>query len=209
MTARIVLGFAGALALIVTAATAQAQNVRVRGTVEQVDGDVLTVKSREGDILKVKMADDATVVAIVKASLADIKPGSFVGSTAMPEDNGRWKAVEVHIFPEALRGSGEGDRPFDYKPTSTMTNGTVNTVEKTSVGGPVEKAEGMMLTLKYKDGEKQVEITPETAIVTYAPGSRDELKPGAKIYISAANKQADGTLMTNRVNIGRGIAPPM
>jgi len=155
------------------------------------------------------MTDDARVVALVKASLADIKPNSFVGSAAMPEENGRWRAVEVHIFPEDMRGTGEGDRAYDYKPKSTMTNGTVNAVGKANLGGAVEKAEGTTLTLKYKEGEKQIDVTPETVIVTYQAGSKDELKPGAKIYISGATRQADGTLTTNRVNVGRGVTPPM
>lgn len=209
MILRIVLGIACAAALAVTSATAQQKNVRVRGTIEQVDGPVLTIKSRDGDTLKVKMADDAKVVALVKATLADIKPGSFVGSTAMPEEDGRWKAVEVHIFPEAMRGTGEGDRPYDYKPKSTMTNGTVSALAKSTVNGTVEKTEGATLTLNYKEGEKKIDVTPDTVIVIYAPGSKDELKSGAKIYIPAATQQADGTLMTARVNVGRGVTPPM
>ena len=209
MIVRIVLGIACAAALAVTSASAQQKNVRVRGTIEQVDGPVLTIKSRDGDTLKVRMADDAKVVALVKATLADIKPGSFVGSTAMPQEDGRWKAVEVHIFPEAMRGTGEGDRPYDYKPKSTMTNGTVSALAKSTVNGAVEKAEGTTLTLNYKEGEKKIDVTPETVVVIYAPGSMDELKSGAKIYIPAATQQADGTLMTARVNVGRGVTPPM
>jgi ABC-type enterochelin transport system substrate-binding protein len=209
MIVRIVLGIACAAALAVTSASAQQKNVRVRGTIEQVDGPLLTIKSRDGDTLKVKMADDAKVVALVKATLADIKPGSFVGSTAMPQEDGRWKAVEVHIFPEAMRGTGEGDRPYDYKPKSTMTNGTVSALAKSTVNGAVEKAEGTTLTLNYKEGEKKIDVTPETVVVIYAPGSMDELKSGAKIYIPAATQQADGTLITARVNVGRGVTPPM
>jgi hypothetical protein len=209
MILRIVLGIACAAALAVTSATAQQKNVRVRGTIEQVDGSVLTIKSRDGETLKVKMADDAKVVGLVKATLADIKPGSFVGSTAMPEEDGRWKAVEVHIFPEAMRGTGVGDRPYDYKPKSTMTNGTVSALTKSTVNGAVEKTEGATLTLSYKEGEKKIDVTPDTVIVIYAPGSKDELKPGAKIYIPAATRQADGTLMTARVNVGRDVTPPM
>jgi hypothetical protein len=209
MILRIVLSIACAAALAVASASAQQKNIRVRGTIEQVDGPVLTIKSRDGDTLKVKMAYDAKVVALVKASLADIKPGSFVGSTAMPEEDGRWKAVEVHIFPEEMRGTGEGDRPYDYKPKSTMTNGTVNALAKRKVNGAVETAEGATLTLNYKDGEKQIDVTPATVIVIYAPGSKDELKSGAKIYIPAAIRQEDGTLVTARVNVGRGVTPPM
>ena len=132
--------FVAILCLAAVPASAQQQSVRVRGTIEQVDGPVLTVKSRDGETLKVKMADDVKVVAMVKASLADIKPGSFVGSTALPEASGRWKAVEVHIFPEAMRGVGEGDRPIDYRPKSTMTNGTVGNVAGGSGGATVAKA---------------------------------------------------------------------
>jgi hypothetical protein len=190
-------------------ASAQDKPLRIRGTIDQVDGGMMIVKSREGDTLKVNLADEGKVVALVKASLADIKPNSFVGSTAMPEPDGSWKAVEVHIFPEEMRGTGEGDRPYDYKPQSTMTNGTVNSVDKSTMTGTVASEEGTTLTLNYKDGTKKIDVTPETVIVTYLPGSRDELKAGARIYIPAATRQADGSLMTARVNVGRGVAPPM
>jgi hypothetical protein len=193
----------GIVSAAAAAAAAQAQDkpVRVRGTVEAVDGQMLSVKARDGADLKIRMADNINVVALVKASLADIKPGSFIGSTAMPEQDGSWKAVEVHIFPEAMRGTGEGDRPYDYKPKSTMTNGTVD--------ASVDNVSGSTVTLKYKEGEKKIDVTAETAIVTYVPGSKDELKPGAKIYIPAATKQEDGSLMAARINVGRGITPPM
>ncbi len=125
MFARPIFGIALAAAVLSAAASAQTSTVRVRGTIEQVDGPVLTVKARDGATLKVKLTGDVKVVAMVKAQLPDIKPGSFVGSTAMPQADGHWQAVEVHIFPEAMRGTGEGDRPFDYRPKSTMTNGTV------------------------------------------------------------------------------------
>ena len=198
-----------AVLLASTAAFAQDKPIRVRGTVEQIDGTVMTVKSREGDTLKIKLADEGKVVALVKASLADIKPNSFVGSTAMPQPDGSWKAVEVHIFPEEMRGTGEGDRPYDYKPQSTMTNGTVNSLGKSTTTGTVANEEGTTLTLNYKDGSKKIEVTPQTVIVSYMPGTREELKPGASIYVPAATRQADGTLLTARVNVGRGVAPPM
>ena len=209
MPPRFALGVMCALTLAMVSASAQQKPVRVRGTIEQVDGPVLTIKSREGETVKVKMADDVKVLAMVKASLADIKPGSFVGSTAMPEADGHWQAVEVHIFPEAMRGTGEGDRPFDYRPKSTMTNGTVGAVDNGATEATVAKAEGATLTLKYKTGEKKIEVVPGTVIYTYAPGSKDELKFGAKIFITAATRRADGTLMTARVNVGRGVTPPM
>jgi hypothetical protein len=200
---RIVFGAVFCFAVAFAASsTAQAQNVRVRGTVAQLDGAMLTVKSRDGELVKLKLADDIRIVAMVPASLTDIKPNSFVGATAMPDANGHWQAVEVHIFPEAQRGTGEGDRAFDYRPKSTMTNGTVGAV---AVGKP----NGATLTLNYKEGEKQVEVTPQTVIYTYAPGTVSELKPGAIVFVSAAIRQTDGTLMTGRVNVGRGVAPPI
>lgn len=202
----------GLLLMSASSFAQQPQTVRVRGTIEKIDGAVLTVKSRAGETLTIKMADNVNVVAVVKASLADIKPGSFVGSTAMPEADGSFKAVEVHIFPEAMRGTGEGDRPYDYKPKSTMTNGTVAVSSNATgtVGSDVAKAGGgMTLSIKYKEGEKKIDVSPDTPVVTYAPGSKDELKPGAAIYITAATKEADGTLSTGRINVGRGIVPPM
>lgn len=201
MTLRIFTAAACVAALAVASASAQDKPVRVRGTVEQMDGQMMTIKARDGEVLKVKLADDGKVVALVKASMADIKPGSFVGSTAMPEQDGSWKAVEVHIFPEAMRGTGEGDRAYDYKPKSTMTNGMVD--------ASVATVNGSTMTLKYKEGEKKIDVVPETVIVMYVPSSKDELKPGAKIYIPGAEKQADGTLMTGRINVGRDVAPPM
>lgn len=203
-----------ATALLTTVAFAQDNKqdnkpVRVRGTVEQMSGAMMTVKSRGGETLQVKLADDAKVVALVKASLADITPGSFVGSTAMPDENGHWRAVEVHIFPEAMRGTGEGDRPYDYKPKSTMTNGTVGNAAGGTVGAATPQSGGMAMTLIFKDGTKTIDVVPDTVIVRFEPGDKAELKPGAMVYIPAATKQADGTRMTGRVNVGRGIAPPM
>jgi hypothetical protein len=208
----LILGAAGLVLSSAASVAQQPQTMRVRGTVEKVEGAVLTVKSRGGETLTIKMADNVNVVAVVKASLADIKPGSFVGSAAMPEADGSFKAVEVHIFPESMRGTGEGDRPYDYKPKSTMTNGTVTTGANATgtVGSDVAKAGGgVTLSIKYKEGEKKIDVTPDTPIVTYAPGTKDELKPGAAIYITAVTKEADGTLSAGRINVGRGIVPPM
>ena len=209
MKALTIIGATCAVLLAPVTAFAQDKPLRVLGTIEQIDGAMMSVKSREGDTLKIKLADEGKVVALVKASLADIKPNSFVGSTAMPQPDGTWKAVEVHIFPEEMRGTGEGDRPYDYKPQSTMTNGTVNSMGKSTTTGTVMSEEGTTLTLNYKEGSKKIDVTPQTVIVSYMPGNREELKPGASIYIPAATRQADGTLMTARVNVGRGVAPPM
>src|SRR5215510_8725737 len=182
-------------------ATAQEPPVRVRGTIERVDGDVYVVKSRSGAELKVKLADNATIVALIKASLADIKQGAYVGVSGMPQADGSQRALEVHIFPESMRGVGDGHRGWDLQPSSTMTNGNV---EQTAAS-----SDGQVLTLKYKDGEKKIVVPADIPIVVYTPGDKAELKPGAAIFISAAAKQADGTLQAPRVNVGRGVAPPM
>jgi len=197
-----VLGTIGLLlALAAPPANAQEAPVRVRGTIDRVEGDVYVVKARGGGELKVKLADKATVVALTKASLADIKQGSYVGVAGMPQADGSQKALEVHIFPEAMRGTGDGHRGWDLQPSSTMTNGSV---EQTAAS-----SDGQVLTLKYKDGEKKIVVPPDAPIVVYVPGERSELKPGASIFIAAAVKQPDGTLQAPRVNVGRGVAPPM
>ena len=178
----------------------QPPTVRVRGTIEAVDGQTLTIKTREGTDVKAKLDDKAMVVAVVKASYADIKEGAFIGVTGMPQADGSQKCMEIHIFPEAMRGTGEGHRPWDLQPNSTMTNATVEQV--TAVGDH-------QITLKYKEGEKKIVVGPECPIVTYAPGKLDDLKPGAKVFIGAATKEADGTLSAPRISVGRDAAPPM
>jgi hypothetical protein len=181
---------------------AQQQTVRVRGEIEKVDGSVLTVKSRDGSSLTVKLADNARIAGIVKASLQDVKQGSYVGVSAMPQPDGSQRAIHVHIFPEPMRGTAEGFMPWDNRPGSTMTNATVDT---TASG-----VDGQVLTVKYKDGEKKVIVPADAPIVTYVPGSKEDLKPGAKIFIIRANKQPDGTLEAPGVNVGKdGLTPPM
>jgi hypothetical protein len=188
---------------LVLAASAWAQGtVRVRGTIDRVDGNALFVKSRDGAELKVALAPNALVVAIVKASLADVKQGSFVGVTGMPQADGSQRAIEVHIFPEAMRGTGEGHYAWDLRPGSTMTNANV---EQTVSG-----VDGQTLSVKYKDGEKKLIVPPDATIVTYVTGDKSELKPGTKIFVAAAKKLPDGTLEAPRVNYGRdGLTPPM
>ena len=194
-----------ALGLMLAASTSfaqQPQTVRVRGTVEAADGPMITVKSRDGQSYKIKLTDNAVVRGIVKAPLSDIKANSFIGVTGMPQADGSQKAMEIHIFPEAMRGTGEGHRPWDLVPSSTMTNATVAQM--------VKGVSGDEITLKYKDGEKKIHVAPDTVIVPYVPGDRSELKPGAKIFIAAANKKDDGTLEASAVSVGRdGVAPPM
>jgi hypothetical protein len=174
---------------------------RVRGTVEGVDGDMLAVKSRAGEDFRLRMTADIRVVGIAKISLSDIKVGSFIGTTTVPGPDGAQNAVEVHVFPEDMRGTGEGSRPFDLRPNSTMTNATV---AQTVAGN-----DGHTLLIKYKDGEKQVVVSPETPVVTYVPADKSELKAGAKV-IAAMKKLPDGSYETNRVSVGRdGLTPPM
>jgi Cu/Ag efflux protein CusF len=188
-------------ALAATAALAQApQTVRLRGVIEKVDGNKVTAKSDKGDALTLNLADKMLVVAVVKASLADIKDGDFIGSGAMPQPDGSQKAVEVHIFAESMRGTGEGFRPWDGAPNSTMTNGTVgNTV--TSVDGPV-------VTVKYKDGDKKIIVGPGVPIVRYEVVDLSALKPGAAFSVMAAVKAPDGSYDIKRINVGRdGVVP--
>jgi hypothetical protein len=191
------------LTLVAFGSIVRAQDtMRVRGTIERVDGTIYLVKTREGTELRITLIDKPVLVAIVKATLADIKPGVFVGSTGMPQPDGSQKAVEVHIFPEAMRGTGEGHYAWDLQPNSTMTNANV----EASVAG----VDGQVLTLKYKNGEKKILVTRETIIVTYNPGDEADLVPGTKIFIGAAKKQVDGTLQAARINYGRnGLTPPM
>ncbi|HXW25635.1 MAG TPA: hypothetical protein VEK73_12900 [Xanthobacteraceae bacterium] len=194
---------AAAAALMALASSAWAQDtVRVRGTIERVDGPVYVIKARDGSEVKVTLADNAVVVAIVKAALSDIKVGSFVGITGMPQVDGTQKAVEVHIFPEAMRGTGEGHRPWDLLPKSTMTNANIEQM--------VAGVDGQTLLMKHKDGETKIVVPPDVPIVTYVKGDKAELTPGTKIFIAAGVKQADGTVQAPRINYGKdGLTPPM
>ena len=195
----------GLVVAVAGVALAQQPPVRVRGEIEKVDGNTLTVKARDGAMLTVNVPDNVRVMNFVKASLADIKPNSYIGVTAMPQPDGSQKAIAIHIFLEAQRGTGEGHRPWDLRPGSTMTNAAVETT-----AGSVD---GQVLTVKYKSGdktdEKKVIVPPEAAIVTYAPADKSELKASAQIIIFGAQKQADGTLQAQAVNVGKGITPPM
>jgi hypothetical protein len=189
----------------VSAAYAIAQKAptptRVRGAIEAIDGDTLTVKSRSGEDVKLHMTSDIRIVGITKITLTDIKVGSFVGTTTVPGPDGMPTAVEVHVFPENMRGTGEGSRPYDLKPNSTMTNATVS---ESVVGN-----DGHTLLIKYKDGEKKVLVTPETPVVTYVPADKSDLKAGAKV-IAFMKQLPDGSFETNRVSVGRdGLTPPM
>jgi hypothetical protein len=185
-------------ALAASAAFAQ-QTVRIRGPIEAADGSTFTVQAGEAGTLKVKLADKAAVYGVVKAKLEDIKPGDFIGVGATPQADGSQRAIQVTIFAETLRGTGEGHRPWD-RPNTTMTNATVDST--------VAGVDGQVITVKYKDGEKKVIVAPDAVIRAYVVGSKDELKPGANIIIVNAAKMPDGTFEAARVTVGReGIVP--
>jgi len=218
---------AASLTFVTVFATAawaqQPPTVRIRGTIEAVDGSMLSIKSRDGTDKKVRMTDNVAVFAVVKTDLAEVKRGSYIGVTAMPEPDGTQKAIAVHIFPENQRGAAEGFRPWDLRANSTMTNATV--------AETVKGIDGQNILVKYKDGEKKVVVPPDTPVVTFVASDKSEIKPGAKIIIfGAVNARAaaisrkesvqsdrpivvpddDGALEAGRVNVGRdGITPPM
>jgi hypothetical protein len=192
---------AAALATIFAVSTASAQTQRLRGTIEKVDGNTLLIKAPDGAPVTLTLADNATVVGVVKATVADIKEGSYIGSGAMPQPDGTQKALEVHIFAESQRGTGDGHRPWDGAPNSTMTNG--------AVGQAVSGVDGPVITVKYKDGEKKIIVTPNVPIVRYEIGDRSELKPGAAISVAQAAKKPDGTFGAARINVGRAGVVPM
>jgi hypothetical protein len=193
-------GIALLAAFAAPSASAQQQTVRLRGVIEKVDGNTVTAKSDKGDELKLNLADKMLVVEVVKASMADIKDGAFIGSGAMPQPDGSQKAIEVHIFAESMRGTGEGFRPWDGAPNSTMTNGTV--------GATVTGVDGPVISVKYKDGEKRIVVTPDVPIVRYEIGNMSAVKPGAAFTVVAAVKKPNGSFDINRINVGRdGVVP--
>lgn len=196
MTSVVLTSAAFATALALSPASAQTTTPPVRGTIESVDGSIVTVKTDKGDE-KVTLAPNVAVYTIGKAQLSDIKKGDFVGVGATPQPDGSQKAIRVTIFSEAQRGTGEGFRPWD-RPNTTMTNATVD--------NKVESVDGQVLTVKYKDGEKKIIVGPDATILSYQTGSKADLKPGANVNIPATQK--DGHLEAARVNVGRGDYKP-
>jgi hypothetical protein len=191
------------LVLVLNCANAWAQQpptVRVSGTVESFDGHMLAVKSEKLGELKISLPDKVTVFAVSAAAIGDIKPGSYIGVGAIPQSDGSQRAVQVTVMSESQRGLGEGHRPWDARPNSTMTNGTVDQT--------VAAVDGPMLTVKYKGGEKKILVPPEATIRAYSTGDKAELKPGAHIAIVRAVKKPDGSLEADRVNVGRGGVVP-
>ncbi|QQC67477.1 DUF5666 domain-containing protein [Paraburkholderia ginsengisoli] len=192
-----------AAALLASTSAAQAQNAAptgVRGTVTSLSGDLLKVHTRDGKDVDVKLAADTPIRGVTLANVSDIKPDSYVGTAAIPQADGTLKALEVHVFPASMRGSGEGHRPWDLGSNSTMTNGTV---------GSLVVSNGRTITVKYKDGEKKIVIPQDVPIVSLQPGDRSLLVPGAKVVLFA-HKEADGSMTANFISAGEhGVTPPM
>jgi hypothetical protein len=188
----------------------------VRGDILAIDGNTVTVKSRGGETLKLQLADDVRVAVAEKGELADVRDGAFIGTTAVPQRDGTLRAIEVHVFPESMRGTGEGHRPWDLRPGSTMTNATVKGVgaaggksPSTMTNATVAKVAGGKVTLKYKDGEKTVVVPPDVTVVKLEPGDRSQLKPGVHLF-ALASRQPDGMFRAERLTIGKdGVVPPM
>jgi hypothetical protein len=201
MTRR-VLCAAGMSLLATTVVWAQGAPVRVRGEITKVDGNTLSIKSRTGENLTVKLAEPPRIAAMVKATLADIKEGSFIGVSAMPQPDGTQKAYAIHIFLDAQKGvvADRFDDKWDNRPGSTMTNANV----ATTVAGK----DGQDILVKYKDGEKKVSVPPGIPIAKYVPGSAADLKVGAKVFVGAAKKEEDGSLTAPNIAVGRDIDPP-
>ena len=211
-----------AASLLAGAGTAQVSSSgksapeHVRGDIVAIDGNTVTVKSRGGETLKLQLADDVRVSVAEKAELADVRDGAFIGTTAVAQPDGTLRAIEVHLFPESMRGTGEGHRPWDLRPGSTMTNATVaasgaaeGKSPSTMTNATVAKVAGRKLTLKYSDGEKSVVVPPDAKVVKLEPADRSQLKPGVHLF-AIASRQADGTLRAERLTIGKdGVVPPM
>lgn len=189
---------AAAIFAAVTGAASAQQPVRLRGTVAGLDGQMLIVKAPDGTEATVTLADKLQIFSIGKGTLADVKHGVFIGVGAMPQPDGSQRAIQLTIFPEALRGVGEGFRPWD-RPDSTMTNGAVDTVAG---------VDGNELLVKYNGGEKKIVVVPETTILALGLAERSDLKPGAAVAINNATKQPDGTFQASRLNVGRGDYVP-
>jgi hypothetical protein len=196
-----------AVGLLVATSVGHAQKpVRIRGTIEKIDGPNLEVKSRDGKMVKARMTDDVRFTAMLKASLKDLTPDTYIGVTAMPQADGSQRAIAIHIFQPKQRGTGEGHRPWDLQPGSTMTNAAI----ATTVAG----TDGQVVTVRYKDkekvDEKRVIVTDKTVIVRYVPGDRGDLKPGVAVFLNNAKPQGDGSIVAPTVSYGRdGLVPPM
>jgi hypothetical protein len=191
-----------ALTLAAPGLAQQPQTVRLRGAIEAIDGPNLTIKSRSGESVKVRLADNARVSALIKASAADLKPNTYIGVTSVPAPDGGEKAVAVHIFPEERRGTAEGRINWDLLPDSKMTNGAVDL--------QLQGVQGGMMTVTHKGQQSKIALTPETKIVAYTGGDKSELTPGTEIIIFGATRGEEGVLQAPAISYGRdGLTPPM
>ena len=189
------------VSLLSAAFASQAQTIRLRGEIESADGNSLGVRLSDGSRSRLVLAPHAEIIAVVKASISEIKAGTFLGSAALPQADGTQRALEVHIFPEEMRGTGEGHRPFAPVPQGTMTNGA-------TAGAPVSGVEGSTITVRYRSGEQKIVVPPDVPVVRYAIGSASDVKPGARFTAAAATKTQDGAYETLRINVGReGVVP--
>ncbi len=186
--------------VMVTATSVCAQQPQViRGTIDKIDGGIVSIKQTNGADVDVKLLDNAKVFGVQAATIADVKPNDFIGVGAMPQPDGSQKAIQVTIFAESQRGTGEGFRPWD-RPGSTMTNGTAENT--------VASVNGQAVMVKYKGGEQKIVIDPDATIRKYVPGTKDELKPGARVSVFRPEKAPDGSLQTARINVGIGNMVP-
>ena len=206
-TSRILAAIALVTAFAVSTAYAQQQQAqRLSGTIDKVEGNTITGKARDGAAITVKLPDNVVVTTVLPATVADIKPGAYIGSGATPQADGSQKAVEVHIFAESQRGQGDGHRPGWYgTPNGTMTNGAVEPAG--TVGAAVGGAEPSFL-VKYKEGEKRIVVPSNAHIVRYETGSKSDIKAGAPFATQAAVKQADGSFTAERINVGKNGGRP-
>jgi hypothetical protein len=193
--------FAACILGVGAIAQTTAPPTRIRGTISALEGQTLTIATREGPKVDITLNDPLTVATVKKVDLASIAPGTFVGIATRTGSNGEMQAIEVLVFPEAMRGAGEGHYAWDLEPGSMMTNGTVS--------GAVQATSGRELSLSFKGGSNKIVVPPGAPIVTFAPAERADLKPGAPVMFGAT-KNADGKLTAGRVTVGKdGVAPPM
>jgi len=196
-TAAVILALAAFAAMPALAQAPQPQVIH--GAIDKIDGSMLFIKQAQGPDVSVRLLDNANLFGVKAATIADVKPNDFIGVGAMPQPDGSQKAIQVTIFSESQRGTGEGFRPWD-RPGSTMTNGTA--------GDLVSSVDGRVVMVKYKGGEQKIVIGPDAKIRMYIPGTRDQLKPGAQVSVFRPEKAPDGSLQTARVNIGIGGMMP-
>ena len=201
---RLALAFAAALipiALVSASAFAEGTPVRVRGSVVSLEGTKLVVHAKDGKDITVNLAENFAALAVVKSSMADIKEGTFIGTATVTQPDSSLRSLEVVVFPDKMRGTGEGHYPWDLGSSSMMTNATVSNA--------VKGVEGQTITVTYKGGEKKIDVPANVPVVTIVPATREEIKPGAIVFVPTM-RQADESLTGGAVLFGKdGVIPPM